>query len=125
MAALLRASLIKLVRRPASWVVLVVLLGLIALVFVGLGASAGQLDDMGSEFQVRLMLAFPNAYTALIGIILSFGGLLAVTYGAAIIGADWAWGTIRAVVARGESRVRYTLVTFLAIALVIGVAVVT
>jgi hypothetical protein len=39
------------------------------------------------------------------------------------MGADWAWGTIRAVVARGESRVRYTLVTFCAIAIVLGTGV--
>ena len=70
-----------------------------------------------------LLLAFPTAYTMVVGIILGFGGLLAVAYGAAIIGADWGWGTIRAIIARGESRVRYTLVTFIAIALVLVVGV--
>lgn len=119
--ALLRISLLKLVRRPASWVVLVILLGLIVLVFLGLAASAGQLADSGDQLQVRLLLSFPNAYTALVGIILSFGGLLAVTYGAAVIGADWAWGTIRTIVARGESRVRYTIIMFVAIALLLGI----
>ena len=85
--ALLWISLLKLAKRPATWVVLVILLGLIAMVFLGLAASAGQLSDAGYELQVRLILGFPNAYTALVGIILSFGGLLAVTYGAAVIGA--------------------------------------
>ena len=122
--ALLWISLIKLIKRPATWVVLVILLGLIALVFIGLGASAGQMTDPADQLQVRLILGFPNAYTALVGIILSFGGLLAITYGAAVIGADWAWGTMRSIVARGESRVRYTLVTFLAIAILIAVGVV-
>lgn len=121
--ALLRMSLLKLGRRPATWVVFAILSGLIALVFLALGASAGQLDSAGEELQVRLLLAFPTAYTMVVGVILGFGGLLAVAYGAAIIGADWGWGTIRAVIARGESRVRYTLVTFAAIALVLAVGV--
>ena len=121
--ALLRLSLLKLARRPATWVLLLVLLGLIVLFFFGLGASAGQINDPADELSVRLLLDFPNAYTFLVSIIVSFGGLLAVAYGAAIIGADWAWGTIRAIVARGESRVRYPIVTFVAIALVLGVGV--
>jgi ABC-2 type transport system permease protein len=120
---LFRVSLMKLVKRPASWVELAILLALIALVFVGLGASAGRTADLEGEVQVRLVLSFPNAYSTLVGIILSFGGLLAVTYGAAVIGADWAWGTIRAIVARGESRMRYTVVTFMAIAIMLGIGV--
>ena len=121
--ALLHMSLVKLVRRPATWIVFAILTVLIVVVFLGLAASAGQMESMGDEFQVRLLLDFPTAYTMVVGVILGFGGLLAVAYGAAIIGADWAWGTIRSIVARGESRVRYTLVTFLAIALVLGVGV--
>ncbi|MFV2065280.1 MAG: ABC transporter permease subunit [Chloroflexota bacterium] len=122
--ALLWISLLKLAKRPATWVVLMVLLGPIAMVFIGLAASSGQLTDAGDQLQVRLILGFPNAYTALVGIILSFGGLLAVTYGAAVIGAEWASGTIRSIVARGESRIRFTVITFVAIAVVIAIGVV-
>ena len=121
--ALLYMALVKLVRRPATWVVFAILAGLIVMVFLGLAASAGQMESLGDEFQVRLLLGFPNAYLMVVGVIVGFGGLLAVAFGAAIIGADWAWGTIRAIVGRGEGRVRYTLVTFLAIAIVLGVGV--
>lgn len=123
--ALLRVSLLKLVRRPATWIVFAILAGLIALVFLSLGLTAGSMDaSMTDEFQIRVLLDFPTAYTIVAGFVLAFGGLLGVVYGAAVIGADWAWGTIRAIVARGEDRVRYTLVTFLAIAIVIGFGVV-
>jgi ABC-type transport system involved in multi-copper enzyme maturation permease subunit len=122
--ALVRISLLKLARRPATWVVFAILAGLIVLVFLALGASAGSLESAGDELQVRLLLTFPTAYTMVVGVILGFGGLLAVAYGASIIGADWSSGTIRAVIARGESRVRYPLVTFGAIALVLAVGVV-
>ncbi len=121
--ALLRISLLKLVRRPATWVVFLILAGLIVLVFLALAVSAGQVGSVGDELQIRLLLDFPTAYTMVVSVILGFGGLLAVAYGAAIIGADWAWGTIRSVVARGESRVRYTIVTFVAIAIVLGLGV--
>ena len=121
--AWLKVALLKLARRPATWIVFAILAGLIALVFISLGATAGSMESMGDELQIRVLLDFPTAYTIVAGFVVGFGGLLAVAYGAAVIGADWAWGTIRAIVARGESRVRYTLVTFLAIALVVGVGV--
>ena len=122
--ALLRVSLLKLARRPATWIVFAILGGLIALVFLSLGLTAGSMDaSMLEEIQIRTLLDFPTAYTIVAGFVLAFGGMLGVVYGAAVIGADWAWGTIRAIVARGESRVRYTLVTFLAIAIVVAVGV--
>ena len=123
--SLLRVSLLKLRRRPATWIVFAILAGLIALVFLSLGLTAGSMDaSMTDELQIRVLLDFPTAYTIVAGFVLAFGGLLGVAYGAAVIGADWAWGTIRAIVARGEHRVRYTLVTFLAITIVIAVGVV-
>ena len=121
--ALFRISLLKLVRRPATYVVFLILAAILVLFFLALGLSVGQTDQMADEFQVRVLLGFPTAYTLLAGFILGFGGLLAAAYAAAIIGADWAWGTIRAIVARGESRVRYTVVTFLAVAVVLVVGV--
>jgi ABC-2 type transport system permease protein len=121
--ALLRMSLLKLVKRPATWIIFAILAGIIALVFISLGATAGSTESFGDEFQIGLLLDFPAAYGIVAGFIVGFGGLLAVAYGAAIVGADWAWGTIRAIVARGESRVRYVLITFAAIALVLGVGV--
>ncbi len=57
------------------------------------------------------MVTFPGAYAVMVSLILGIGGLLAVTYGAAIAGSEWAWGTLKAAVARGESRTRYTVAT--------------
>lgn len=122
--ALLGASFLKLRKRTASWVVLGLLLAVVALVFIGLAASAGQTERMGARLQVQILLGFPNAYAVIVSIILSFGGLLALTYGAAVGGAEWAWGTIRAAVGRGESRVRYTASLIVALFGALGVAVV-
>ena len=55
--------------------------------------------------------------------LLGIGGLLAVTYGAAIAGSEWSWGTLKAAVARGESRTRYTLLGYggVAVFAIVGV----
>ena len=49
------------------------------------------------------------------------GGLLAVIYGAAIAGSEWTWGTLKNAVARGEGRVRYMVLTFASIAVLVGI----
>ena len=43
---------------------------------------------------------------------------------AAVAGSEWTWGTLKNAVARGESRSRYTLLSFAAIAVVIAVGLV-
>jgi ABC-2 type transport system permease protein len=56
--------------------------------------------------------------------ITGLGGLFAMIYGAAIAGSEWNWGTLKSAVARGESRVRYMLVSFASISLMIGIGLV-
>jgi ABC-2 type transport system permease protein len=65
-------------------------------------------------------VTFPGAYDLILSFILGLGGLFAVVYGAAIAGSEWTWGTLKTVVARGESRSRYVVATFAAIAVVAG-----
>jgi hypothetical protein len=113
---LLVANLRKLVRRPASWVTLVLLLALLALIFVALIAAARTSPEPQAALGARLFVTFPGAYELVLTMILSIGGLLAVTYGAAIGGSEWGWGTLKAAVARGESRSRYTLLNYAAVA---------
>jgi ABC-type transport system involved in multi-copper enzyme maturation permease subunit len=109
---LYRSNLRKLVRRPATWVTFLLLVGLLVLIFVAVGASVGQTTDPQAEAASRLLVTFPGAYTFVLSFILGLGGLLAVTYGAAIAGSEWSWGTLKAAVARGESRTRYTLLGY-------------
>jgi ABC-type transport system involved in multi-copper enzyme maturation permease subunit len=121
---LLRADLRKLLRRPASWVVGLILIVLIALVYLAIGASAGQITDERSRAQVQAFLANDAAFRTLLGFLVSLGGLLGVAYAGAVGGAEWGWGTLRVALARGESRTRYVLTLFVAAALVIGVALI-
>jgi hypothetical protein len=102
---LVRAELLKLRKRWASYVVLGVLVALMALVYLLVGALSADADDGDPD----LILRFPGAYAIINQFVFGLGSLLAVAYAAAIGGADWSWGVLRVVVARGEGRSRYIL----------------
>lgn len=112
----------KLVRRPATFVTLGLLVGLLALIYLAVGATAKQAAAAGNGGQAALLLVmFPGAYTLLLSFILGLGGLFAMIFGAAIAGSEWTWGTLKAAVARGESRSRYQLLSFAAISVMVGI----
>ncbi len=113
---LFRANLRKLVRRPATYVTLLLLVGLLALILVAVVAGSRQATDPDAALAARQFVTFPDAYELVLAMVLGIGGLLAVTYGAAIAGSEWTWGTLKAAVARGESRTRYTLLGYAAVA---------
>jgi hypothetical protein len=114
---LLTANLAKLRRRPATWVTLLLLVALLLLVLLAVVAGSREARDPEAALAARLFITFPGAYGLILAMVLSIGGLLAVTFGAAIAGSEWTWGTLKAAVARGESRGRYTLAGFGAVAI--------
>jgi uncharacterized membrane protein YidH (DUF202 family) len=116
---LARANVRKLVRRPATWVTFLLLLVLLGLIYLALIASSQQAENPQGALAARAIVTFPGAYTATVALVLGIGGLLAVTYGGAIAGSEWSWGTLKAAVARGESRTRYTVLGFVAVALIV------
>ncbi len=115
------AGLRKLVRRPATFVTFGLLVGLLALIYIAVGATARQQTNANGARQALLLVTFPGAYSLLLSFILGLGGLFAMIYGAAIAGSEWTWGTLKAAVARGESRSRYQLLTFASIGLMVGI----
>lgn len=117
---LLPAEILKLRRRWASYLVLAILIGLMALIYLLVGTTAGP-DPSGASAVLR----FPNSYGFLNQFIFGLGSLLAVAYAAAIGGSDWNWGVFRVIVARGESRSRYVIIKFVAVAifLVLGILI--
>src|SRR6266550_552700 len=117
---LFAAGLRQLVRRPATYVTFGLLVGLLSLILIAVGATAGRQASNGDGQEALLLVTFPGAYTLILSFILGLGGLFAVIYGAAVAGSEWTWGTLKAAVARGESRTRYVVATFAAIAVVAG-----
>ena len=114
------AGLRKLVRRPATYVTFGLLIGLLTLIYLAVGATARQATTGNGGGQALVLLTFPGAYTLLLSFILGLGGLFAMIYGAAIAGSEWTWGTLKAAVARGESRSRYQLLSFVSIGVMVG-----
>lgn len=115
------SGLRKLVRRPASWVSVGLMVGLLALIIIAVAAAPRNAGRPQGNLEVLALLTFPGAYHQLLSFVLGLGGLFAVIYGAAIAGSEWSWGTLKSAVARGESRSRYMLLTFAAIAVMIAV----
>jgi hypothetical protein len=118
----------KLSRRPATFVTFGLLVGLLVLIVIAVGATAnstvGNSNGAQRGVAARDLLTFPGAYNRVLEFILGLGGLFAMIYGAAIAGSEWSWGTLKSAVARGESRVRYMLLTFASIGLMIAIGIV-
>lgn len=111
----------KLVNRPASFVTLGLLSGLLVLILIATATVSSRSASAQGEARALTLLTFPRAYELILEFILGLGGLFAVIYGAAIAGSEWGWGTLKNAVARGESRSRYLLLTFASISAMIAV----
>lgn len=109
---LVSAELLKARRRQATYVMLGVFLGLMGLIYL----------LAGSAFQFIGIIEFPAAYALIGQFCFGLGGLLAVVYAAAFVGADWNWGVLRNVIARGEGRARYLLAKAAALAILLAMA---
>jgi ABC-type transport system involved in multi-copper enzyme maturation permease subunit len=115
------AGLRKLVGRPASFVSVGLLVGLLGLILIA-SATVGQSNGgPRGAAAARALLTFPGAYDFVLSFMFGLGGLVAVLFAAAIAGSEWSWGTLKSAVARGESRTRYMLGTFAAIAVMVAV----
>ncbi len=117
---LFRAETLKLRRRMATYVILVVLLVVVALLYLLTAATMSATDPVSRTVAMQLF-RFPNAYLYVLGFIVGLGTLFAVTFGAVTAGAEWSWGTLKVVVTRGESRTRYLLVKFAAVAVFLAI----
>jgi ABC-2 type transport system permease protein len=115
------SGLRKLGRRAATLVTFGLLGGLLSLIIIAVAATGGGPRGGNENFEPLSLVTFPGAYDQILSFVLGLGGLFGLIYGAAIAGSEWSWGTLKAVVARGESRARYMLSLFGSVAVVIAV----
>jgi ABC-2 type transport system permease protein len=116
---LFASGLRKLATRMATLLTFGLLAGLLVMIDLAVAATRGA-GGRGTGNPLALV-TFPGAYDLILSFLFGLGGLFAVIYGAAIAGSEWTWGTLKTAVVRGESRSRYLLATFAAIALVLAV----
>jgi hypothetical protein len=119
---LVRAALLKVLRRPAAVRTLAVVALIFTLIYLSIGSSVRSLPPQ-QVAGIETLLVFPSAYTSLGTFLISFGSLAAAALAGLIAGAEWAWNTFRVAIARGESRVRYVLALFSGLAILVAIAV--
>jgi ABC-type transport system involved in multi-copper enzyme maturation permease subunit len=121
---LFTSRLDMLIRRTATWVLLVALAVIIAMVFISVGAFTDQAATTPASLMATMLVRFPGAYDQIVNFLLGLGGLFAVVFGASVAGSEWDWGTLKFAVTRGERRAAYMLLLFAAVALLIVFGVV-
>src|SRR4051794_34164837 len=109
-------TLRKLARRPATLVTFLLLNVFTLLIFLLGGVSARQSQDPEAQVALRALFTFPDAYRVVLAFVL-MNGLIVAAYAAAVAGSEWSWGTLKAAIARGESRTRYVVGTFAGVAI--------
>lgn len=112
------ASLIKLVWRPAARRTLLLLGGLVLITYVLMGIMVAQAPDETMRAGLEASFVFPTALVSLSGLVVVFAGIAGAAFGGIVAGSEWSWNTYRVALARGESRVRYVVGLFIALAFV-------
>jgi len=69
------SGLRKLVRRPATWVTVGLLIGLLVLILLAVGATANARSVRTNGEAGKLLLTFPGAYDRVLQFITGLGGL--------------------------------------------------
>lgn len=114
--------------RSATYVSLLIAVGLIAFEFVVVGATARSGSAAASGLDaatVTWLLTFPGAFDAVLALSFEFLAIVGLIYVATASGSEWTWGTLKVAVTRGHPRWQYTLSTFasLSIILLVGLLI--
>ncbi|HEV2529895.1 MAG TPA: ABC transporter permease subunit [Thermomicrobiales bacterium] len=97
MGNLLNAEIFKAVKRPATWIMLVIL-ALIVAAFYAIVYFA--VDDPATDLSLRPTEIVNNGYA--IGA--NIASILVIVFAAQLMGSEYGWGTIRALASRASSR---------------------
>ncbi len=111
MIPLMRSEFFKLRKRMMTWVVALILVGLIVLLYSVLWSVSGRVTTFGSEHQftgeqLRRALFLSGSVPFSLEIVGTFGVLLAVVLAAGAVGSEYSWGTVRLVATASPGRLR-------------------
>src|SRR5437868_1724112 len=117
MFTLIRMELLKLVKRPMTWILLILLLG-----GIGFRDLVGFLNVRSVTPDVResilANLTLPGTLRRTTQFIYFFGSIMLAILAASAIGNEYGWGTLRPLLATGLSRARFLSAKLAALALV-------
>lgn len=115
--SLLRMELLKLVKRPMTRVLFVLLHG-----GIGFGIVLGFLNLRGVESDVRdailADLTMPGIFPWAAGLLAIFGSIMLSILAASAIGSEYSWGTLRPMLATGMPRANFLAAKLAALAIV-------
>lgn len=116
MASLLQIELLKLVKRPMTWILLALQLGIL-----GFGSFANLLSlrraEPAQHAYLLRGLILPDSLAMTSQFIYLFGAIMLAILTAAAVGSEYSWGTLRQLLATGLSRTRFFSAKLLALAI--------
>lgn len=117
MGALIRMELLKLRKRPMTWVLLILLLGGIGFITV---VSVLQLRSVDPTIREDLLrnITLPGTLPRTAEFVYFFGSIMLSILAASTIGSEYSWGTLRPMLATGVPRGRFLAAKLIALALV-------
>lgn len=126
LGAIVAAELLKLIRRPATWVLLALwpsLQLLFSFVIPYISYLRGE-DLEGRPPEVSLASTLPDKLVenAIAGLPM-FGGALLLTLGALLAGSEYGWGTLKTLLSQGPRRVSVLAGQLLALVVLLAVTV--
>lgn len=129
MVRLVLTELFKVRKRWMPWILLGIMVALLALTQFGMYAAFRSMEGQAEESpmpraqrqeaieELETILTLPRATEMVFSIVQSMGGFLLVVLAGSIIGAEYAWGTVRTNIMRGMGRSKYLLSKLIAILL--------
>lgn len=121
--SLLQIELLKLAKRPMTWVMLLLQLGVLGLGFFTNALSLRSAAPERQEYLLRALI-LPDSLGNTTQFIYLFGAILLALLTAAAIGGEYSWGTLRQALATGVSRTGFLGAKLLALAIVAAAFVV-
>jgi ABC-type transport system involved in multi-copper enzyme maturation permease subunit len=113
-------ELLKLAKRPMTWILLVLLLG-----GLGFGDVVGFLNlrSVRPETHETILanLTLPGTFPSTISLFMNLGGVMLAILAASAIGSEYSWGTLRPILSTGVSRWRFLAAKLLVLGLAAAV----
>src|SRR5881409_2810678 len=112
MIPLLSVEFFKLRKRMVTWLVALILVGLVVLVYSVLWNISGRATTFGEDHrftgeQLRNALFLRTSVPFALQMVGSFGIILAIVVAAGAVGSEYSWGTVRLMATASSGRLRY------------------
>jgi ABC-type transport system involved in multi-copper enzyme maturation permease subunit len=126
MTQLMAAEFLKLRQRMMTWLLALVLVGLIVLIYSVLWSISGRVTTFGNEHQftaqeLRRALFLQTAVPFSLAVVGSLGIILAAILAAGAAGSEYSWGTVRLMATASKSRLQFITAKLVVVAGLVAV----